>query len=231
MRQLFMANPAGRTMKSGVSHLAGLTLFGRAAAVSVKRRNRRIKSKKTRWKKCCPKPKGVRCSRRDRLKQSNFEADIPDFSPERNIKRSKRGISGGPTILRTPKARCMPDGSAAVRAKDSSIIPCWVKSTNNGITWSQNRWRLCPIQDKRARCRPLDPEFWLDPRGRFWWFWAQRDYKYHIKDPRHVSVWAMVLRQSRCGKDGLERTALYFSGISPQPADRSFRRTLDPLRL
>lgn len=125
------------------------------------------------------------------VKQSNFEGCVPDFSPGEKYKTVKRGFQGCPTILRTPKGTLYAGWVGGGPGEGLLNYTLLAKSTNNGITWSQEPLAVIPSKTE-SKVQALDPEFWLDPQGRFWWFWAQRDYKYHIKDPRHVSVWAMV---------------------------------------
>ncbi len=66
-------------------------------------------------------------------------------------------------------------------------------STDNGVTWSDEQLVVDP--DGEGPVRAFDPEIWLDPDDRLWFFWAQ-----HAADNRFAGsrsgVWAMTAAES-----------------------------------
>ena len=123
--------------------------------------------------------------------QNSFTPCKVDFSPGEKYHTRKRQWQGCATILRTPKGTLYAGWYSGGPGEGLLNYSLMVKSTDGGITW--NREPLLVIDsltDKKIQS--LDIQFWLDPRGRFWYFWTQRDYNFNHKDPRHLSVWAMI---------------------------------------
>ena len=178
-------------MKNRSVALAGLSLLGLAVFCIAHAEGQTAEMKKNTEVKTLSEAEKCEMLAPGPVKQNNFEVCVPDFAPGEKYKTVKRGFQGCPTILRTPKGTLYAGWVGGGPGEGLLNYVLLVKSTNDGITWSQEPLAVIPSKPEN-KMLAADPEFWLDPQGRFWWFWAQRDYKYHIKDPRHVSVWAMV---------------------------------------
>lgn len=114
-----------------------------------------------------------------------------DFAPGEKYRTRKRQWQGCPTILYTPKGTLYAGWYSGGPGEGLLNYSLMVKSTDGGISWDKEPLLVIDsLTDKKIQS--LDIQFWLDPQGRFWYFWTQRDYNYNHKDPRHLSVWAMI---------------------------------------
>ena len=125
------------------------------------------------------------------IEQLCFNPSLPDFNPGIAYRTCKRGFQGCPTLLRTPKGTLYAGWTAGGPGEGLLNYNLLVKSVNDGISWSPEPLMVIPSQTEK-RIQALDPEFWLDPLGRFWFFWTQRDHNIPWEDDRHFSVWAIV---------------------------------------
>lgn len=125
------------------------------------------------------------------VKQNCFVHCKVDFAPGEKYLTRKRVWQGCPTILRTPKGTLYAGWYSGGPSEGLLNYSLMVKSTDGGLSW--NREPLLVIDSlPDQKIQSLDIQYWLDPQGRFWYFWTQRDYKYNHKDPKHLSVWAMI---------------------------------------
>ncbi len=123
--------------------------------------------------------------------QNSFTPCRVDFSPGEKYHTRKRQWQGCPTILRTPKGTLYAGWYSGGPGEGLLNYSLMVKSTDGGLSWS--REPLLVIDSLTGKkIQSLDIQYWLDPQGRFWYFWTQRDYNYNHRDPRHLSVWAMI---------------------------------------
>ena len=98
---------------------------------------------------------------------------------------------GCPTILRTPGGKFFA-GWYGGGTREPSPYNCNLlrSSSDGGRTWGPPELVIAGIPE--ARSRAIDIQLWLDPRGRMWLFWTQRDDNFAADDPRHLHTWALV---------------------------------------
>ncbi len=125
------------------------------------------------------------------VRQNNFTNCVPDFSPGEKFLTSKRQWQGCPTILRTRKGTLYAGWYAGGPGEGLLNYSLLSKSTDNGVSWTKEPLLVVDSLTEK-KIQSLDVQFWLDPDGKFWYFWTQRDYNYPAKNPRHFSVWAMT---------------------------------------
>lgn len=129
-----------------------------------------------------------------RIEQLCFNPARPDLHPGEAYATCKRGFQGCPTLLRTPKGTLYAGWCAGGPGEGLLNYDVLVKSTDGGIHWNREPLIVIPPQTGKG-IQTADPEFWLDPLGRFWFFWTQRDHNLPREDERHFSVWAMVCKE------------------------------------
>ena len=125
------------------------------------------------------------------VRQNCFTHCKVDFAPGSKYRTAKREWQGCPTLLRTPKGTLYAGWYSGGPGEGLLNYSLMVKSTDGGITWSREPLLVIDSLTDR-KIQSLDIQFWLDPKGRFWFFWTQRDYNYPRRSPRHFSVWAIV---------------------------------------
>ncbi len=99
---------------------------------------------------------------------------------------------GCPTIAGTPKGRLFAGwysgGTGEPSAFNYNIL---VRSDDEGLTWSAPEMIVASLPERQLRA--IDIELWLDPDGRLWLFWTQRDDKLReLRTEGHLSTWAIV---------------------------------------
>ena len=125
------------------------------------------------------------------VKQNCFTHCRVDFAPGEKYLTRKREWQGCPTILRTPKGTLYAGWYAGGPGEGLLNYSLMVKSTDNGRTWSPEPLLVIDSLTTQ-KIQSLDIQYWLDPDGKFWYFWTQRDYNYPQRHPRHLSVWAIT---------------------------------------
>ncbi len=93
-----------------------------------------------------------------------------------------RGFQGIPGIARASNGRLWATwyAGAETEAPDNYVV--LATSADDGQTWSEVKAVIAPEGDVRA----YDPNIWIDPQGKLWWFYAQ---SYLYWDGRS-GVWA-----------------------------------------
>lgn len=125
------------------------------------------------------------------VRQNCFTHCPVDFNPGEKYATRKREWQGCPTILRTPKGTLYAGWYSGGPGEGLLNYSLMVKSTDGGLSWSKEPLLVIDsLTDKKIQS--LDIQYWLDPDGRFWYFWTQRDYNYPMRHPKHLSVWAMI---------------------------------------
>ena len=125
------------------------------------------------------------------VRQNCFTHCKVDFAPGPKYRTSKREWQGCPTLLRTPKGTLYAGWYSGGPGEGLLNYSLMVRSTDGGITWTREPLLVIDSLTEQ-KIQSLDIQFWLDPQGRFWFFWTQRDYNYPQRHPRHLSVWAIV---------------------------------------
>jgi len=126
------------------------------------------------------------------VKQNCFTHCKVDFNPGKKYITAKREWQGCPTILRSPKKGILYAGWYSGGPGEGLLnYSLMVRSTDGGLTWDKEPLLVIDsLTDQKIQS--LDIQYWLDPQGRFWYFWTQRDYNYPMRHPKHLSVWAMI---------------------------------------
>lgn len=104
----------------------------------------------------------------------------------------RRMWQGCPTIARTAGGRLFAGwysgGSAEPSLYNYNLLIC---SDDDGMSWSQILLTVDSLPEKSLQA--LDIELWLDPAGKLWLFWVQRDHKQlPVTSPGHLNTWAIV---------------------------------------
>jgi hypothetical protein len=104
------------------------------------------------------------------------------FKPGPYYADEARMFQGIPGLERAPGGRLWVTWYGGGVTEDHFNYILLVTSGDDGATWSGLKTVIDPDVD--GPCRAFDPCLWLDPTGRLWLFWAQRD--------RDVHLWAMA---------------------------------------
>ena len=104
------------------------------------------------------------------------------FEPGPYYADEVRMFQGIPGLERAPGGRLWITWYGGGITEDHFNYIMLVTSGDDGATWSGLKTVIDPDVD--GPCRAFDPCLWIDPNGRLWLFWAQRD--------RDVHLWAMT---------------------------------------
>ena len=114
-----------------------------------------------------------------------------NLHPGDSYRDEKRYWQGCPTIARS-KGGILYAGWYTGGTREPSPFNCniMVKSTDNGISWSDVFLAIESVPGDKIRA--IDIQLWIDPDRKLWAFWTVRDDNFRNDDPQHLSVWAMV---------------------------------------
>ena len=104
------------------------------------------------------------------------------FDPGPYYADEARMFQGIPGLERAPGGRLWVTWYGGGVTEDHFNYVMLITSGDDGATWSGLKTVIDPDVD--GPCRAFDPCPWIDPNGRLWLFWAQRD--------RDVHLWAMT---------------------------------------
>ena len=113
------------------------------------------------------------------------------FRPGPEYAEAKRLWQGCPSLCRTP-AGTLYGGwyTGGTREPAPENYNLLVRSDDGGFTWSRHPL-LVVAADYSRRKISYDNRLWLDPAGRMWLFWAERDCTVRRSDPRNCSTFAI----------------------------------------
>ena len=113
------------------------------------------------------------------------------FKPDESYAECKRFWQGCPSIMYTPCGRLYAAWySGGTREPSQFNYNLLVRSDDNGLNWSDPLLVIDSLRDDNIRA--IDIQLWLDPTGKAWVFWVQRNDNVSNEDSRHVSVWAIT---------------------------------------
>ena len=112
-------------------------------------------------------------------------------TPGAKYAEEHRYFQGCPTVARS-RGGILYAGWYTGGTREPSPFNCNIllKSTDNGSSWSDVILAVDSVPELKIRA--IDIQLWVDPQYRLWVFWTVRDDNYRDKDPRHLSVWAVI---------------------------------------
>lgn len=113
---------------------------------------------------------------------------------------SRRMWQGCPTIARTAGGRLFAGwysgGSGEPSLYNYNLLIC---SDDDGMTWSPPVLTVDSLPESSLQA--LDIQLWIDPAGRLWLFWVQRDHKQlPVSQPGHLNTWAVICDDPDAGQ-------------------------------
>lgn len=92
--------------------------------------------------------------------------------PGKDHKGSSRNFQGIPSLARSPEGRLWAVWYGGIgKGEDHHNYVILVTSDDDGKSWSDAVAVVDP--DGEGPVRAYDPELWIDPNGKLWFFWAQ----------------------------------------------------------
>lgn len=114
-----------------------------------------------------------------------------NFHPGKYHQEKYRLWQGCPTILCTPKGRLFAGWySGGTKEPSKSCFNLLFKSDDGGLHWSDPLLVVESLKEDNILC--IDIQLWLDPRGRMWLCWTQRDMNHTIRTPEHLQTYAAI---------------------------------------
>ena len=112
--------------------------------------------------------------------------------PDERFSVKKRLWQGCPTIARSRGGRLYAGWYSGGRREPSLFnYNLLVRSDDEGLTWSEPILVINSVTDKLLQS--LDIQLWLDPAGRLWVFYTQRNYNSLPQwTPEHLNTWAVI---------------------------------------
>jgi len=113
------------------------------------------------------------------------------LNPDPSFAEEYRFWQGCPTVMTSPKGRLYVGWYTGGTNEPSQFnYNLLIKSDDGGQSWSRPLLVIDSLPEQKIRA--IDIQLWLDPAGRAWVFWVQRDDNFLDKDRRHLSVWAIT---------------------------------------
>lgn len=110
--------------------------------------------------------------------------------PGEEFQLARRYWQGCPTVEKTPGGILFGGWySGGVTEPSPANYNLLVKSIDGGFSWSEPL--LVIASDPAAGKVAIDIELWLDPAGKLWLFWVERDCKLNKYHPEHLALFAI----------------------------------------